>query len=170
MAKYGIENADVRDNTPWWVPGVTLGGASGLLLQRCDPFGYESGGPKHLEGGFYQTNALGPHLWHCTARADARYRYICRCGHKGRDAWLCNGHVGMIRQRMSGVCPPCAHPPAEMEIQAQMQGVRQRAAVGMSAVALAALEGQLWVLQDRLNTLVAKGIVHRCPVQLVEVS
>lgn len=165
-----LEKADVKDNTPWWVPGVTLGGAAGMLLQRCDPFGYESGGPRHLEGGFYGTDALGPHLWHCTARADSRYRASCRCGHAGKPKWLCSGHVMMIRQRMSGVCPPCAHPPAEIEIQARMAGIRQAARAGMSLAELGALEGQLWVLQENLNELVRKGTVHRCRTRLTEVS
>lgn len=166
-----LEKADLRDNTPWWVPGVSVGGAgSGVLVTRCDPFGMESGGPKHLEGGFYGTDAVGPHLWYCKARADSRYRTYCRCGHKGQPKWLCGGHVMMIRQRMSGVCPPCAHPPAEIEIQAQMQGVRQSAVPGMSATQLMGLEGRLWMLQENLNELVAKGIVHRCRVKLTEVS
>jgi hypothetical protein len=167
-----LEKADLKDNTPWWVPGVTLAGAgSGVLVRRCDPFGYESSGaPKHLEGGFYGPEHLGPHMWHCTARADARYRYGCRCGHRGKIAWLCNGHVMMIRQRMSGVCPPCAHPPAEIEIQAQMHEIRTTAHPSMGAAALMGLEGKLWTLQERLNDLVAKGLVHRCAVRLTEVS
>jgi len=166
-----LERADVRDNTPWWLPDVTVRGAgAGVLVRRCDPFGYESGGPRHLEGGFYGLEALGPHLWKCTARADARYNYCCRCGHKGRQAWLCNGHRAMIAQRMSGVCPPCAHPPAEIEIQAQMNAVRQSATIGLGYTQLTALEGKLWDLQDRLNRLVERGLVHRCRVQLVEVS
>jgi hypothetical protein len=139
-------------------------------VQRCDPFGYESGGPKHLEGGFYSTDSLGPHLWQCKARADARYRHTCRCGHQGKPKWLCPGHVYMIGKRMSGVCPPCAHPPAEIEIQASMHQVRQSAAPGMSTIELMGLQGKLWDLQDRLNELVTRGLVHRCPVRLTEVS
>jgi hypothetical protein len=167
-----LENADLRDNTPWWVPGVTVKGAGpGVLVRRCDPFGHEAGGtPRHLEGGFYGPEALGPHMWHCQARADARYRYGCKCGHRGKIAWLCNGHVMMIRQRMSGVCPPCAHPPAEIEIQAQMAAIRQSADPRAGWLELSALEGKLWTLQDRLNELVARGIVHRCRVKLTEVS
>lgn len=166
-----LEKADLRDNTPWWLPDVTVRGAgSGVLVRRCDPFGHESGGPRRLEGGFYGPEALGPHMWHCQARADARYRYTCRCGHQGPAQWLCNGHVMMIRRRMSGVCPPCAHPPAEIELQAQMEHVRQSASPAMSAVELLGIEGKLWDLQDRLNALVRRGLVHRCRVALGEVS
>jgi hypothetical protein len=166
-----LERADTRDNTPWWVPGVELARPSGgVLVRTCDPFGYESGGPKHLEGGFYDLSALGPHLWQCTARADARYRYTCRCGHRGKEAWLCVGHVQSITARMSGVCPPCAHPPAEIELQAQMHAVRQSARPGMAATELMGLEGKLWLLQEKLDELVERGLVHRCRVRLVEVS
>lgn len=166
-----MEKADIRDNTPWWLPDVTIAGAGpGMLVRRCDPFGYESGGPKHLEGGFYGTDSLGPHLWHCTARADARYRYTCRCGHKGPEQWLCNGHVRMIRQRMSGVCPPCAHPPAEIELQAQMVQLRRSAHPRMAATEMMGIEGRLWLLQEKLNELVERGTVHRCRVHLTEVS
>lgn len=166
-----LERADVRDNTPWWLPDVTTGGAgAGVLVRRCDPFGFESGGPKHLEGGFYGMESLGPHLWHCTARADARYRYVCRCGHKGKKQWLCNGHVRSVFQRMSGVCPPCAHPPAEVELQAQMVQLRASASPRMGASELMGIEGRLWLLQEKLNELVERGTVHRCRVRLIEVS
>lgn len=166
-----LERADVKDNTPWWVDGVdTGGGGAGLLVQRCDPFGMESGGPKHLEGGFYGIEHLGPHLWQCKARAAERYRTYCRCGHKGEPKWLCAGHVMMIRQRMSGVCPPCAHPPAEIELQAKMHNLRYSVTPGMTPGQLMGIEGRLWLAQENLNELVAKGIVHRCPVKLTEVS
>lgn len=167
-----LERADVRDNTPWWLPDVETGGSIGLLVRRCNPFGFESGGPKHLEGGFYGVESLGPHLWQCKARGTARYRAVCQCDlqHKGQPCWLCPGHVRMIMARMSGVCPPCAHPPAEIEIQARMHAARQSARPGMSELELGAVEGQLWDLQLQLNQLVERGIVRRCRTVLVEVS
>lgn len=166
-----LEKADLRDNTPWWVPGVTTGGwVQGMAVTRCNPFGYEDGGPKHLEGGFYGTDALGPHMWHCQARADGRYYTYCKCGHKGQPKYLCSGHVMMFAKRMSGVCPPCVHPPAEVEIQSQMQGIRESASPALGSAQLLTLEGRLWLLQEKLNDLVAKGIVHRCPLKMTEVS
>jgi len=68
------------------------------------------------------------------------------------------------------VCPPCAHPPAEIELQAQMHAVRQSARPGMAATELMGLEGKLWLLQEKLDELVERGLVHRCRVRLVEVS
>jgi hypothetical protein len=164
------------DNTPWWLPGVTLAGAgtSGLLVVRCNPFGFEDeqggGLPRGLEGGFYGPEHLGPHMWHCQARADARYRSRCRCGHRGRPAWLCNGHAAQFRGRMSGVCPPCVHPPAEIAIQHRMADLQQRAAYMLTTAEQNTVLGQLWDLQAELDELVAQGIVHRCPVRLEEVS
>lgn len=167
-----LERADTRDNTPWWLPNVTVTGAGdGVLVQRCDPFGYESGGPRHLEGGFYGLDSLGPHLWQCKARADARYKMTCRCGHAGRPAWLCNGHAAVFHYRMSGVCPPCVHPARELEIQAAMASIRNSAPdLPPTMAAYAAAQDKLWDLQDQLNELVKRGIVHRCRVRLVEVS
>lgn len=158
------------DNSPWWMPGVTMAGAgSGVLVQRCNPFGGTS--PRHLEGGFYGLAHLGPHLWECHARAEGRYRYRCRCGHRSREPqWLCPGHVYMMRKRMSGVCPPCVHPPREVEIQTGMQAIRDTAHLHPTLPALDAAYTRLWDLQHELDELVERGIVHRCPLVLEEVS
>jgi hypothetical protein len=167
------------DNTPWWLPDVTTSGAgAGVLVRRCNPFGAETGGPKHLEGGFYPSAQVGEHAWECHARADLRCRMTCRCGHKGQLMDLCNGHVMMIRKRMSGVCPRCAHPPAELEIQLGMQRVRVDAAIAVrqardargAAEIQQAAAGRLWGLQAALDKLVERGTVHRCPLTLTEVS
>lgn len=156
-------------NTPWWLPDVTVGGAEGMLLQRCDPFGAESK-MTGLEGGFYGPEHLGSIMWHCQARADGRFRTRCKCGHRGKPTYLCVGHARQFRSRMSGVCPPCVHPPREIEIQASMEGARQRAYSHPSMDVLRAVEGQLWDLQAELNELVERGIVHRCRVILEEIS
>lgn len=183
----------VLDNTPWWVPGVTTRrGHAGLLVQSCEAYENKAGeGPKHLEGGFYDLRSLGPHVWTCRARADGLYRVECACTRGERevppaqhplphrkDTWLCNGHLSMIRKRGSGVCPPCVHPPAELEIQEAMNYTREAArallpnARSLADVALiqSKAEAKLWDLQESLNQLVARGIVHRCPVTLREVS
>lgn len=157
------------DNTPWWLPEVTVGGARGMLLQRCDPFGAESQ-MTGLEGGFYGPEHLGSYMWHCEARADGRFRARCKCGHVGKRTWLCYGHARMFRQRMSQVCPPCVHPQREIELQAMMQATRERAYAHPTMQVLDAAESHLWDLQAELNTLVERGIVHRCPVILEEVS
>jgi len=174
---------DVLDNTPWWVPGVTTGGAAGLVVTRCSAYEERHGaGPRHLEGGFYDLASLGPHIWTCQARADGRYVMAhsagdCQGGreHKGQPQWLCNGHVEMIRKRGSGVCPPCVHPPEERALQEAMERIRidpanyqadviEREKTQQKAVS------KLWDIQASLDELVRRGIVHRCPLTLTEVS
>lgn len=162
-------SVSLLNNTPWWLPGITVGGARGMLLQRCDPFGAESK-MTGLEGGFYGPEHLGQHMWHCQARADGRFRTRCKCGHQGKQTWLCYGHAQSFRQRMSQVCPPCVHPPREIELQAMMQATRERAYATPAMDVLDAAERRLWDLQAALNELVEQGIVHRCRLILEEVS
>ena len=156
-------------NTPWWLPDVNTGSAPGMSLGRCDPFGAESQ-MTGLEGGFYGPEHLGEHMWHCQARAEARFRMRCRCQHVGRVMKLCYGHARMIDQRMSGVCPRCVHPPREIEIQHAMESVRMAATARPTMSALGAAERRLWDLQAELDWLVEHGVVHRCPVKLEEIS
>lgn len=87
-------------------------GNTGLLTQRCDPFGAES--RILLAGGLHPENHVGKVMWHCPERAIARYRMICtggtygfrrspgagivpayHCpgGHKGQVMPLCLKHV-----------------------------------------------------------------------------
>lgn len=185
---------DVLDNTPWWLDNVTTKrGHSGLLVQGCEAYEQRQGeGPKHLEGGFYGLESLGPHVWTCKARADGLYRAECECTRGARpvpdgqhpmphakQTYLCNGHLAMIRKRGSQICPPCVHPPAELEIQEAMKYTREAAqalilAHGVTAedrrLVASKAEAKLWDLQTQLDALVARGIVHRCSIVLTEVS
>lgn len=171
---------DVLDNTPWWLPDVTTGGAgAGVLVTRCSAYEQRNGaGPRHLEGGFYGLESLGPHVWVCKARADGRYTMACRCGHRGQVQPLCNGHVSAIRKRGSGVCPACVHPAAELAIQEAMTRARQGASQAMMTArdvvtatrTAQAAESKLWDLQAQLDELVARGVVHRCGLTLEGVS
>jgi hypothetical protein len=164
-----MTRVSLLDNTPWWLPEVSTGGAAGMTIQRCDPFGAESQ-MKGLEGGFYGPEHLGEHMWHCKARADGRFRLRCRCAHRGHPMFLCYGHARMILQRMSGVCPRCVHPPREIEIQQEMQATRDSVGGFTTLKVLERAETRLWDLQAELNWLVDRGIAHRCPVTLEEVS
>jgi len=168
---------DVLDNTPWWLPEVTTsGGGDGLVVVRCSAYETANGqGPRHLEGGFYGLESLGPHVWICTARSDGRFRMSCRCGHRGQPQDLCNGHVAMIRKRASGVCPPCVHPPAERELQEKMERIRKRPELYTGPPdeidrARRKAVSELWDIQHAVDELVARGIVHRCQLELREVS
>lgn len=165
------------DNTPWWLPEVSTSGAAGLIVARCSAYEQRHGaGARHLEGGFYGLDSLGPHQWICRARSDGRYRMSCRHGHTGQPQELCAGHVAMIRKRGSGVCPPCAHPAEERELQRRMEAIRARPEVwnGPDMVTIARAQqkavAELWDIQAALDELVERGIVHRCPLTLQEVS
>lgn len=166
---------NILDNTPWWLPDVDTSGAAGLLVVRCAAYGELDKGPKHLEGGFYDLRSLGPHTWICKARADGKYTMQCVHRHKGQPVPLCNGHVAMIRKRGSGVCPACVHPPAEMAIQEAMTSARADPAIYAGALedrarAAERALSRLYDLQAELDELVTRGIVHRCPLSLREVS
>src|ERR1700691_2813149 len=110
-------------------PDHLMGGAPmspAVITRRCDPYGAESGGPKRLLGGVYGPEYVGPHMWNCERLADARYRMICRCGHRGQPMWLRGpglvndeqgipyfhpGHVAEFSKRSSDLCPVCVFPP-----------------------------------------------------------
>lgn len=164
-----MSSPGLLSNTPWWLPDVSVSGAKGMTVKRCDPFGNESQ-LRGLEGGFYGPEHLGPNMWHCQARAELRVRMTCRCNHTGRIMEVCPGHARMITQRMSGVCPRCVHPPREIEIQHEMQGIRTGVSPMASQAELSRAETRLWDLQAELNWLVEHGVAHRCPLRLKEVS
>jgi len=88
-------------------------GNTGLLTQRCDPFGAENERPQLL-GGVMGDNMIGKIMWRCENPAAGRYRMICtggdygfraqndgglikayHCdgGHKGQVMPLCKIHV-----------------------------------------------------------------------------
>ena len=80
---------------------VTAGAV--LVGRRCNPYGAETGGPRHVLGGLYgpaSARTPGMHLpehieqgeWKCEQAAQVRCRMVCRCGHKGQVMELCSYH------------------------------------------------------------------------------
>jgi len=77
---------------------------TGLLTQRCDPFGAES--RVQLLGGIYPEQQVGKIMWHCAEPAIGRYRMICLGGDYGTrtasdggliTAYHCDGgHKGQV--------------------------------------------------------------------------
>lgn len=74
-----------------------------LLLGRCDPYGAETGGPRHVLGGLHGPRSAetpGAGLpdnvaqgeWLCTQPAAVRVMMTCRCGHYGKVMPLCSWH------------------------------------------------------------------------------
>lgn len=80
---------------------LTAAAAPGVVLGRCNVYGAETGGPKHVLGGMYGPGSArtpGMQLpdnvaqgeWVCERRADVRVRMVCVCGHRGQVMELCS--------------------------------------------------------------------------------
>jgi hypothetical protein len=74
---------------------------AGILLERCNVYGAETGGPRRVLGGLYgPQSATSPGLglpdnveqgeWICERPAAVRVRMVCRCSHKGQVMALCS--------------------------------------------------------------------------------
>jgi len=190
--------------------------AGTLLLERCNPYGAETGGPRRVMGGLYGPgSARTPDMdlpenvaqgeWLCPQQAQVRAYLICRCGHRGQPMPLCSwhdeiiehgemvagsyrkvtsvartrGHYEEIQRRQAGACVRCLYPSA---------GGRDFAAAHKS---IEAWQGELAYLHDigawysaqarrarqKIEDIVAsfdegiaQGIIHRCPMRLIQVS
>jgi hypothetical protein len=160
-----------------------------LARARCDPYGRES--KIQLMGGLYperRASKTALEIGFCPRPAEGVYVMVCGCGHRGQRMPLCGpgiiadargqnyphpGHVASIQRRQAGLCPRCAFPPAARGLaeaaEARMLDMAQARALGLLG-AVAKLGAALESLQAQLDELVAQGIIHRCPLQLVEVS
>ena len=83
--------------------------STGLLHQRCDPYGAES--RIKLMGGLYPESYNGNKHWFCRNIATHRVIMKCRNGHHGDIMPLCDQHHAEIQRRQSGICLTCAFPP-----------------------------------------------------------
>jgi hypothetical protein len=167
------------------------GGNTGLLTARCDPYGAES--RIRLLGGVYDESHTGRIKWHCQNRAAARYRMVCTgggygervapdgglvaatvCpgGHQGQEMALCDDHRREIQRRQAGACPACLYPPRARGVLAELEAVQaQISTLGFfrlpELARLTSISDQLMAAGDEL---ISRGIVHKCPLTLVEVS
>jgi hypothetical protein len=166
-----------------------------VVTRRCNPYGHETGGPRHLLGGMYGPEYEGDkYKWTCERRAEGRYRMTCRCGHRGQEMWLCGpgtetgtssegattwhhpGHVAEIQKRASDSCPKCLYPEearmwAEVAERSQMELAYLEQIPGYVLSPQArSLRRQLDGARTRLDELNATGAVHKCPLTLTEVS
>lgn len=168
-----------------------MAGNTGLLTARCDPYGAES--RIQLMGGIYPESHTGRIKWHCTKQARARYRmvctggdygqrtapdgglvaaYSCTGGHQGQFMELCDDHRREIARRQAGACPACLYPPQARSIIADLEQV-QALISGLGLFRLPEL-AKLTSRSDQLmaagDELIARGVVHKCPLLLVEVA
>lgn len=142
-------------------------------------------------GGLYpesRASKTALQIGYCPRPAEGVYRMECRCGHQGQRMPLCGpgivadargqnyphpGHVASIQRRQAGLCPRCAFPPVARSLaeaaDARMRDLAQARALGLLG-AMARLGAALENLQGQLDELVSQGIIHRCPLRLVEVS
>ena len=161
-----------------------------VITRRCDPYGAESGGPKRLLGGVYGPEYVGPHMWNCERLADARYRMICRCGHRGQPMWLCGpglvndeqgipyfhpGHVAEFSKRSSDLCPVCVFPPearqwSEVAERSQSELVTLEQIGYVNSPQARSLRRQVADASARLDELNASGRIHKCHLTLTEIS
>jgi hypothetical protein len=166
--------------------------AATLLTARCDPYGAES--RIQLLGGLLPESHVGRIKWHCPERATARYRmrcvgggygtrqapdggkvaaYQCDGGHTGQIMPLCEAHRGEIARRQSEMCPRCAFP----EEAAQLYGALEKAQMAYAQAMMmgdwsggAAICADIDLGRARMDEMTQQGIIHKCPLVLVEVS
>lgn len=140
---------------------------------RCNPYGHESGGPRHLFGGLFSASHEGPYKWTCESRADGRYVMSCEYGHTGPVISLCYAHVYMIGKRMAGVCTRCAMPPEARDVWEDLQRQYTRFSQARQAGDQRAMQSIALRIED-LNQLsveqVLRGVVRKTSMQLREIS
>ena len=151
--------------------------APAILTRRCNPYGHESGGPKHLLGGLYGAEYEGAMKWVCQNSATLRVRMACRCMHVGQVMEICQGHAIEIQRRQSGLCPKCANPPVALGLMEAMKSIENEiVATARDGAGLVPgprvrfLSKQMENHQAQMNELQARGIIHRCPLTLEEIS
>ena len=165
-----------------------MSGAPAILVERCDPYGRESGGPKRLQGGVYGPEYEGNMKWGCERPSAGRYRMICRCGHKGQPMPLCGpgfvkdpqgypyphpGHVAEFQKRASELCPVCVYPPEARSLAATAEIAQMELASPLifpGSPQWRMLRRKLEDCTTRLDELNASGRIHKCPLTLTEIS
>lgn len=166
------------------VPGLTIltsDGAPAIHVVKCNPYGHSTGtggdrGPRHLLGGLYGPQYEGPQKWRCENNADGRYRMTCQCDppHRGQEMPLCYPHVRMIGRRQAGVCPPCVMPPQALALHEEIQRAGGRVSAlyraGADPALIQAAISRYDDLGAMMTELVLRGIAHKCPLTLTEIS
>jgi hypothetical protein len=150
-------------------------GNTGLLSQRCDPYGAES--RIKLMGGMYPESYNGPQHWFCRNPATHRVVMRCRNGHHGDVMPLCDTHHAEIQRRQSGTCLTCAHPPEaracldEIEhAQKEIQDLVYRQGLHLMDPLVLAQQRKIQRGAVRMTELRQTGRTPNIPLTLTEVS
>jgi hypothetical protein len=153
-------------------------------MPRCNPYGYATdAGPRHLMGGMYGPEYAGHDklvrqdgihgLGICEQPATVRARMICPEGHAGPVMDLCLAHVRTIRARMSETCTRCVWPDAARGLDEAMNStMRQMQDAGLrgDTLTLRRLGAHLDDLRQEMDGLLARGVIAKRPLELVEIS
>jgi hypothetical protein len=149
--------------------------SAAVITRRCNPYGHETGGPRHLLGGIYSAAYEGRQKWHCENPATLRVRMECENGHRGQVMDLCQSHAVEIQRRQSDLCPPCAFPPEARQWHEVIErsgaelGRYQAAGMGASDHAIQLARG-IEEARVRMNELTESGRIRKVPLILREVS
>ena len=147
---------------------------------RCNPFGYATdAGPRHLMGGLYGPEYAGkltinPDGVHgvavCESPYAARYRLICEAQHAGEVMELCDRHAAMITGRMSSTCTRCVWPAEALALNEAINRVQTEITRTWDRVSAARLRARAEELGREMDELIARGVIVKRPLRLVEVS
>jgi hypothetical protein len=149
--------------------------APAVISRRCNPYGHETGGPRHLIGGVYGPEHEGPQKWVCENPAIIRARMICEAGHRGQVMDLCRAHAIEIQRRQAGLCPPCAWPPEARSWQDVIDTLQRELGLLHAAGLWHTPEAQ-WKRNaiesagHRMTELFQNGTIRKNPLTLTEIS
>lgn len=152
-------------------------------MTRCNPYGYGTdAGPKHLMGGIYGPEYAGKQVLlkdgihgpaACPEVADRRMRMVCAHGHEGPVMDLCARHASEIMSRMSDCCTRCVWPAQARgtnEALEYLMREMQQARVDGDGPRYQRLESSFNDCKAQMDELMARGIIRKVPLKLVEVS
>lgn len=152
-------------------------------MTRCNPYGYATdAGPKHLMGGFYGPQYAGKQTTErdgihgpaiCQRVADRRVRMVCARGHQGPIMDICGQHAEEIMARMSACCTRCVWPAEARGVNESCDWIMLEMADARAkgdAVRYKKLEATLNDYARQMDELLARGVIAKVPLTLVEVS
>lgn len=146
---------------------------TGLLTQRCDPYGAENGQIRLL-GGLAPPSQVGRIMWHCENRADAGlFRMECQHGHRGEPMPLCVSHRLEIQRRQSALCTRCAFPPEAAALTKHIESAQHDLQAAFRAddrAEMHRLRQKIESLGTHMTELSERGVIVKTPLRLVEVS
>jgi hypothetical protein len=146
-----------------------------VVTRRCNPYGHETGGPRHLLGGVYGPEYEGKTKWVCKEAVTLRARMMCPHGHRGQVMDLCMQHAIEIQKRQAGLCTKCAWPPEALMWNEAISKLQQELAALYYAGLFghprgAAIRLQIEDAGHRMTELYQTGVIKKVGLQLVEIS